>query len=95
MINTIAPWVLSFGANAAFAFAAFKLAKAFPKRINLVRIMVFGTACVYGVMVLGPMHASGRFGNLYWFTIAFGLVSLVTVFLYSRKFGLGKGPSQL
>lgn len=87
MLTNIAPWVLSVGAITVFACAAFGLAKAFPKRIDRVRVCVFGAAVAYGLFVLGPVHASGVFGNLYWLFILYGVLCLVAIFFFNRRFG--------
>lgn len=89
MLTNLAPWALSVGAIVFFAGAAFRLAMAFPKSVRIVRISVFGAAIAYGLFVLGPMHASGLFGNMYWFFIMYGVLTLVAIFFFNRRFGFG------
>jgi len=89
MLNNLAALVLSVGAIVLFAGVAFGLAAAFPKRVRVVRVGVFGAAIAYGLFVLGPVHASRIFGNLFWFFIAYCILGLVAIFFFNRRFGYG------
>ncbi len=87
MLTNLAAWALSVGAIVLFAGMAFSLAAAFPKRVRIVRIGVFGAAVAFGLFVLGPVHASGVFGNLYWYFIVYFVLVIVAIFFFNRKFG--------
>lgn len=89
MLTNLTAWALSVGAIVLFAGVAFGLAAAFPKRVRAVRIAIFGAAIAYGLFVLGPVHASGVFGNMYWSFITYGVLTLVAIFFFNRRFGFG------
>lgn len=91
MLNHLAPFALTLGANAIFAAAAFKIGKTFPKQANRIGFLVFGVTLLYGLFVLGPIHASGTFGDMFWFIIAYGVIILVSICIYNHRFDLSKG----
>lgn len=87
MFDTIAPWLLSVGVAAIFGTTAFVLAFCFPERSRLVRITVFSLSCIYGLFVLGEIHSTGTFGNMYWFFVLYFLLILIFIFFYNVRFG--------